>query len=440
MVVLSRLVQPGFFVLLVGLGRLSVAAAASEATLDERLASSLSVFLSGGQLPLALAVCGAAGLLTAFTPCVYPLVPITIRYFGTLESRHRRLALMYVSGMVLLYATLGTAFAASGRVFGSFLASPWVVGGLALMCIAMGLSMLGAFTLQLPPALNTRLTQVGGRTPAGAFTMGLVSGLVAAPCTGPTLLVVLAVIASSGNILLGFTLMVAFGVGLGLPFLALALFSGNLSKIPSGGPWMEAIKGVLATAMFVVAVYFARLAVPAFGDALQALEPISGSFWVAGTVTAGLVIGALSLESRVPALGKSVGVGLLTLGLSAGLLTETAAGIRWIERHDEGLRLAQTEARPVMIDFTAEWCQACKELDRKTYVDAAVQKEAQRFVNLKIDATTMDDEMNDLFEKYGVLGLPTVVFIDSEGKALDHPRVTGFVPPERFLTLMSTVR
>ena len=453
----------GLVGLLLGVASPSLAA---DASVSQRLAASLEGSLQSGQLAWALVVAGVGGLLTSQTPCVYPLIPITVRYFGGMQGVSRGrvfgLALIYVSGMTGLYAGLGTLFAASNRVFGSYLSSPWVVGSIALFCLLMGLSMLGVFTLQLPAGLNTRLSMVGGQGPVGALSMGLVSGLIAAPCTGPVLLVILTVIAASGALVQGFLLMVAFGIGLGLPFLALALFSGSLRRLPTGGPWMELVKGVLATAMFVVAVYFGRLALPPLTDAMAAV-PAAG--WLAGILMlAGALVGALGLYRETGGTLRYVAVLALTVGVALGLWggagkpsaagdasarldaapaasadEQPPAAIAWRSSHAQSVAHAKASGRPVMIDFTADWCAACKELEEKTYVHPQVRAEAERFVSIKVDATDMDASIQALFEEYGILGLPAVVFIDSHGKALQTPRITGFVGPQKFVQKMRQV-
>ena len=216
---------------------------------------------------------------------------------------------------------------------------------------------------------------------------------------------------------------------------------------------MEMVKAVLSTAMFVVTIYFLRFT----GDGLsELLRLIPGGLVIGGALVAvGVAALIVYLKFGETKLGKGLrlgAVGGLTVGFvlmffGAGGLEgggqptgDGFAGIAWIESHDSGIARAREKNRPVMIDFTADWCQACKELDRMTYVDEAVQKEAKRFVNLKIDATDMTEEMDTLFELYSIHGLPTVVFIDSTGATLEDPRVTGFVPPERFLTLMTKVQ
>jgi thiol:disulfide interchange protein DsbD len=423
-------------------------------SLTENLAQSLRGSLASGDFWIALAAAWLGGLLTAFTPCVYPLIPITIRYFGGMQKsgRGRTLAraFVYVGGMILLYATLGTLFASFHAVFGSFLSSPLVVGAIALFCAAMGASILGLFTLQLPVGLNTRLSQLGGQSLGGAFVMGLVSGIIAAPCTGPVLAVILTLIATSGAVSVGFALMTAFGLGLGLPFLVLALSSGMLTRLPQSGTWMELVKAMLATAMFVVAIYFLQVAWPDLRGFLQGVQ--DQSFLAMILVLTGVFVGGFylhMLERAFAAPFKALAIVLMTSGLTLALLggdlpppsqrDDAAAGIAWETGHEAGLARARAQHKPVMIDFTAEWCQACKELERETYVDARVRAEVTRFVAIKLDATELDDAMNALFQRYAVLGLPTVVFIDSSGNVLREPRVTGFVPAERFFELLAQV-
>ncbi|MEZ4271309.1 MAG: cytochrome c biogenesis protein CcdA [Myxococcota bacterium] len=203
--------------------------------LQTSLAGMLEGSLADGTLWLALGSAWLGGFLTALTPCVYPLIPVTVRYFGAMDTSRSRvivLATLYVLGMTLLYATLGTAFASANKVFGSFLSVGWVVISLAIFCAAMGASMLGAFTMALPASLNTKLSTLGGNSMGGAIAMGLVVGLIAAPCTGPVLSVLLTVVASSGRLVLGFGLMTCFGLGLGLPFLLLAIFSAAFRAFP----------------------------------------------------------------------------------------------------------------------------------------------------------------------------------------------------------------
>ncbi len=410
----------------------------------ERIAALLGDLLSGERSSLAIAVAWVGGVLTAFTPCVYPLYPITVRYFAggkpeqSATGKVVSYAAVYVLGMTVLYAALGTSFAALGVVFGRALGSPWVTGTMALVSFAMAISLLGAFNIQLPSSVSSRLGHLGSRTYRGALAMGLVSGLIAAPCTGPVLAVILTLIAKNGAIGFGFALMVAFGFGVGTPLLVIAASAHHLSRLPKSGPWMTAIKAALASAMVLVAAYFAALASKQVGAALAMVPAWVGQ--VAGV--AGLVLFVLLVMRKIP---ESVGQLGAVAGLSVGLIAAALGGahaattIAWTNSHADAITRARADGKAVMIDFTAEWCTGCKELDAHTFPDPRVAAEAERFVAAKLDATEPDAAMNDLFARYGVMGLPTVIFIDSNGKVLETPRVTGFTPPERFLALMRQV-
>ncbi|MBJ80825.1 MAG: hypothetical protein CMH60_05845 [Myxococcales bacterium] len=407
----------------------------------------LSGSIQSGQFLWALLAACFGGLLTSFTPCVYPLIPITIRFFGGMQNEKRshvvRLAVFYVLGMMFLYTILGTIFASLNLVFGSFLAHKGVLWGIVILCMAMGVSMLGGFSLQLPAALNTRASQIGNKSLGGAFAMGMVSGLIAAPCTGPVLAVILTLIASTGEVVYGFFFMVAFSSGLGLPFLVLALSSTALQKVPGSGRWMELVKIVLASAMFIVAAYFMRFAWPGMTDALAGIPQTNLVLTILLLATGGCILLLLKTHrSEVEFRAMWGSTFCLSLAIILGLWGQASEEktIAWYTNHDQALAEALKAKMPVMIDFTAEWCQACKELDEKTYTAPSVMREAERFISLKVDSTDMDDEVNRLFEKYNILGLPTVLFIDSSGEPIDDPRVTGFVEADRFLLLMQKIK
>lgn len=410
---------------------------------SERLAETLNEMLAGDRVWLAALVCWVGGLLTAGTPCVYPLYPVTIRYFaaGHTEGSDERVfsyALTYVAGMTLLYAALGTVFSFLGVLFGRALGSVWVTGAMAVMALAMAVSLLGAFTLQLPSSVTTKLGMLGSRSYGGALVMGLVSGLIAAPCTGPVLTVILTLIARTKQLGLGFGLMSAFGAGVGAPLLVIAANSHRLNKLPRSGPWMSGVKVVLASAMILVSAHFATVASPRIADVIGQLPLwLSAVFAVAGATSIVFVVKNRAHEGLAQAAAVLGFGGALVI---AALGAHEAQTIAWSHTHDSGLARARADGKAVMIDFTADWCTGCKELDAQTFIDPRVAAEAERFVALKLDATDPDDAMNDLFARYNVYGLPTVVFIDAAGRVLESPRVTGFTPPERFVALMREVR
>src|SRR5687767_9193013 len=207
-----------------------------------------------------------AGLLTALTPCVYPMIPITVSVFGGKGVSRKRaflLATLYVAGIATMFGTLGTIFALVGKAFGTFLANPWVIVPLAMLFVALAASMFGAFELALPMGLQQRLARVGGRGFAGAFLMGLVGGLIAAPCTGPPLAGMLAYVATTRDALSGFFLLATYAVGIGVPFWIIAGFS---MQLPKSGRWMETVKSVFGIALLVAALYYLKNVVPALGE------------------------------------------------------------------------------------------------------------------------------------------------------------------------------
>jgi thiol:disulfide interchange protein DsbD len=411
---------------------------------DFSLAQSTATALAEGQLGTALVAALIGGLLTALSPCVYPLIPITISVFGAREASSKLqsfgLALMYTAGMVLLYAVLGTSFASAGKVFGTLLANRWVVLGFAGFCAAMAASMLGAFEIRVPSALQTRLSTVGGKGYRGAFVMGLVSGLIAAPCTGPVLSVLLTFIASTKDVTLGFLLMLAFGVGLGLPFLVLATFSSAIKRMPRSGAWMDWVKAVLGVAMIALALYYLQFAVP-----LSALNETPRWLpWL--LVVFGLGIGAIHLSVHgTPWHEKARKVGgAIAVGAGAFMLLLLAPPpqkeLRWEKDLGAALARAKAEHKPAMIDFFADWCGACVELDEKTFSKPEVTRALSRFVLIKIDGTTESPEITTLYDRFGVKGLPTVAFVASDGATLNEPRITGFLPPAAFLPLLDAVK
>ncbi|MBM4379832.1 MAG: thioredoxin family protein, partial [Deltaproteobacteria bacterium] len=386
--------------------------------------------LASGQFAVGLAATLLAGLLTALTPCVYPLIPVTVSVFGAgkqADGRGRAVMLTsaYVVGMGLVFALLGVAAARSGAAFGAQLANPWVVTGLAVFMLVLATSMFGAFELALPPALAERLTGVGGAGLLGAFLMGSVSGFLAAPCTGPVLSGLLAFVAKSQDSVLGGSLLFVYALGIGIPFFLIGAFTVQL---PRSGPWMEWVKSLFGVGLLALAVLYLKDAYPAVKGLVtagaQGLGRVPGAA-VAG-VLAAVGVGAGALHASFsggagPFARKALAVAVVAgaLVLRAGALDAPRVGtlaaawglavpeahaateVQWalalkgtaqeVAGLDALLAKAKAEQRPVMIDFFADWCAACKELDRITYVDAAVVAESGRFLLVKVDGTNGED-------------------------------------------------
>jgi len=411
-------------------------------------AESFERAVQAGNVGLALALAFGAGVLTSLTPCVYPMIPITVSVFGAKQSTRWRgflLSLSFVEGIAAMFTSLGILAALSGNIFGAALTSPWVVGTIAALFVAMALSMFGAFEITLPSGLQTRLAGVGGRGYGGAFLMGLVAGVIASPCTGPVLNSILAVVAADGRVTYGAALLLAFSHGLGLLFLLVGTFAVAL---PKPGRWMEAVKSVFGIVFLGAAAYFVAPHVPAiFGWVKAETWFLFGALVL---VAAGVLLGAVHLSFAAKSLGrnlrKGTGLALSVVGLVGTIgwfqgPTEASAsgrGFEWIDSEPRGISKARAEQRPVLIDFTANWCAACKELAKDTFPAREVREQADRFVAIRIDSTAMDDRIRALHERYGVRGLPTVLLLDSHGR--ERRRVTGFVPPEKFARYLRAVQ
>jgi len=384
------------------------------------------------------------GILTSFTPCVYPLIPITISLFGAREATSRLkaffLSSFYVLGIATMYSILGVIAAATGAVFGQYLASGWLLAGVAAVFVILGASMLGLFEIRLPAGVQQRLSRAGGKGVLGAYTMGLFGGLIAAPCTGPALGAVLAYVTTTRDVWLGFWLLFVFALGLGLLFLVLGTFSSLIGRLPKSGAWMDAVKSVFAILLFFFALYFLRGAVPLL-ERLWSYSPTL--FAQAGVLTVGgLLLGAVHKRFADPSprvrWAKGLGLLLATFGLFIGVGSLTAQRgdlpqPSWIFSESEGLEAARAQGKPVLIDFYADWCAACVELDHRTYSDSRVLERLEDFVSIKLDFTQDTAESRQLAEKYAIVGLPTIVIYDSEGTVRPEKRITGFIDADSFL-------
>jgi thiol:disulfide interchange protein DsbD len=361
-----------------------------------------------------------AGLLTALTPCVYPMIPITISIFGgkgVPRARALLLATLYVAGIAVMFGTLGTVFALVGKAFGSFLANPWVIVPLALFFALMAASMFGAFELALPSALQARLNRVGGRSAGGAFLMGLVGGLIAAPCTGPPLAGILAFVATTRNGVTGFFLLATYAVGIGVPFWAIAGFS---MRLPKSGAWMETVKSVFGIALLVAALYYLKNVVPPLAHVTGRTQTFLAI--AIGLVVVGGGIGAVHLtfhDGWKVALRKGAGVALAVMGLFAisNYVLTPKVELAWLRAEPEAAQLAKANGRPMVVDFMADWCLPCKEMDVQVFSHPDVVAELSAFTLLRVDLTREDDDpaLATVKSKYDVNTLPAVRVVSPEG-------------------------
>ncbi len=367
-------------------------------------------------IPLALALAFIFGVLSSLTPCVYPVIPITVAYIGSRSEGKRRshgflLSLCFVFGLAWVYALLGAVSAKAGAAFGSLTQNRWVGLGVAILFYALALSMFNLFELRTPSALTNKLEaskQKGkGQGFAGAFFIGAVSGLVASPCIGPLILAILVAVASTGSVLLGFLYLFVFALGMGMLFIVIGTFSGILSALPKSGGWMDGVRIFFGVVILAAAFYFAGLYLP------------RNIFIVAGgaallAVVLYLLLGAKRHFFSVPARIAAIVLCIASFAAVFPLLPKPESltgGAAWRSDLVTALAEAKASGKPVLLDFRADWCVACVELERKTWPDAEVSKALKEIVPLRMDMTANNEANRQLQSRFQVKGLPTVILL-----------------------------
>ena len=375
------------------------------------------------------------GLALNLTPCVYPLIPITISFFGgqdTSKGRTFWMALAYVLGIAVTYSVLGVVAALGGGLFGALLTNPIVLLGIAAVLVGLSLSMFGVYEFRLPTGLMTAASQSKAGI-FGSFFMGLTLGIVAAPCVGPFVIGLLTYVAAKQSVILGFTMFFTLAMGLGLPYLFLAMYSSKLSSLPRSGTWMIGVRVIFGLVLIAMAIYFIMPLLGEYGNLVMSIFLIGSGVY--------LIMFDNSAEGNLGfnRIKQGIAILLVIIGTWTGIPEpeRVGEGIAWEHPTSQvELDALLVSDAPIMIDVYADWCIPCKEMDKFTFPDAEVVKLSKKFTAIKIDMTKDTGDFEKYFQKkYSIKGVPSYIFIDN-GLELTSLRSTGFEKAEDFLKRM----
>lgn len=421
-------------------------------------ASTIKLYL-GSSIALGLLFVFLAGIFTSFTPCIFPMIPITLAVLGNHSNERSRLqnfitSCVYVLGIATTYSVLGLIAAESGSVFGASLGSPLVLSVVCVIFLAMSLSMYGLYEFQVPAFIRNSLgNSKQKKNLGGAYLTGMFAGIVASPCVGPVLVAILTYVASTQNRVIGFFYLFFYALGLGLIFIVLGL-SNQFSKfLPRSGGWMNSMKFILGSLMLGAFYYYLDLLLPnrwfdgAFGIGLVIVASVYGAFIASygktplqhvrkGVMQAVLFVGigyiALAVFDLRPYLRNRM--------ISGDSLNQTSQALNWQPYSAAAVAQAAKDRKPVIIDFWADWCAACHELEEHTFTDPRIRALAANFVLLKFDATKTTPELKALKEKYSIMGLPTLIFYNPNGVWIDALTLTQFEDAKAFEIRLNKAR
>jgi thiol:disulfide interchange protein DsbD len=435
----------------------AVAASAAPPSAAPSELSGIASLLQGGRLLAIVPAFILLGLGLAFTPCVLPMVPILSSIIvGEGKHVHRTrgfvLSLAYSLGMAIVYTALGVAAGLVGEGLAAALQNPWVLSGFALLIALMSLSMFGVFQLQVPAALQTRLATASGRQSsgklAGVFVMGAISALIVGPCVAAPLAGALVYISQTRDVVIGGAALFAMAIGMSIPLLLVGVSAGSL--LPRAGMWMESVKRFFGVLMLAMALWMAAPVLPGLAQMLlwAALLLGYGFYLVRGLGKnghwAGLAVGAVfAVLGALQLVGVASGardplapLARFTGGAPAQPLAFTR--IKTVAQLDAAL--AATGGRTAMLDFYADWCVSCKEMEKLTFVDPAVKARLANTVLLQVDVTANDADDRAMLKRFGLFGPPGIILFDRQGKEIPDSRVIGYQDTNKFLGSLSRLQ
>lgn len=408
--------------------------------------SRLANLLGGGSLLAIVPAFILLGLGLAFTPCVLPMVPILSSIIvgegKVSRSRGFILSLTYSLGMAIVYTLLGVAAGLAGEGLAAALQNPWVLGTFAALIVAMSLSMFGFYQLQLPNTLQTRLTAASNRQQSGklvgVFAMGAISALIVGPCVAAPLAGALVYISQTRDVLIGGAALFSMAVGMSIPLLLVGLSAGSL--LPRVGPWMESVKRLFGVLMLAMALWLVSPVMPAVAQMLLWAALLLGygfyllrhtRHWAAMAAGAAFaLLGGMQLVG-VASGGRDAFAPLAHLGGAPQDHGLVFTRIKTVDQLDAAL--AANAGKTVMLDFYADWCVSCKEMEKFTFVDAKVQDKLANTVLLQVDVTANDAADRAMLKRFGLFGPPGIILFDAQGREIADSRVIGFQNAEKFL-------
>jgi thiol:disulfide interchange protein DsbD len=404
------------------------------------------------------------GLLLAFTPCCLPMVPILSGIIAgqgenVSTSKAFWLSLSYVLGMAFTYTIAGAIFGAAGGQIQAALQTPLIISGVAVVFVALSLAMFGVYELQLPAALQTKLSELGNQSKAGGFigtaVMGAISALVVSTCVAPPLVAALAVIAQTGDVTRGALALFALSMGMGIPLIVFGTSAGKL--LPKAGAWMNTIKGVFGFMLLGLAIWMLDRILP---------DVVTMALWTGLTLFAGVWAGGFYGQPKAAGgssiFGKVAGIALIIYGAALAVGTMTGASnplqplnnisgrsefhaelqferIKSIADFEAARKTAAANEQTLMLDFYADWCVSCKEMEAWTFTDARVHEALDNTVLVQADVTANDAEDQALLEHFGIFGPPTILFYDRQGNEVEGQRVIGYQATDDFLAHLDYV-